>query len=383
MDAIHEFSTPSEPELRPVGDLLSGYSYLEPSDVAYAKVTPCFENGKGLVGADLEGPSFATTEITVLRPRTGTDGRFLAWLLQSDAFRRPAIASMTGAGGLKRVSEALMRDLPLPAPAIETQHATTDYLDHETAEIDALIADLEHTSRLFFERLTARRDAAFASARAKHPLRRLKTVASLRGGNGFPHAEQGHVDRELPFFKVGSLAGAENGVLRSSENTIDHETAARLGATTFAPGTCVMAKIGAALLLARTATLAVPSCIDNNMLGITPVGDMDPTYLRFALGSISIAPFALPGAVPSLDVGAFRDAAIPVPSLTEQRAIVERLNHETVTSDDAVADLTRAITLAKERRAALITAAVTGQIDVTATHRPAAEQLADDIKELS
>ncbi|SLM95228.1 Type I restriction-modification system, specificity subunit S [Brachybacterium nesterenkovii] len=54
-----------------------------------------------------------------------------------------------------------------------------------------------------------------------------------------------------------------------------------------------------------------------------------------------------------------------------------------MTSDDAVADLTRAITLAKERRAALITAAVTGQIDVTATHRPAAEQLADDIKELS
>ena len=46
-------------------------------------------------------------------------------------------------------------------------------------------------------------------------------------------------------------------------------------------------------------------------------------------------------------------------------------------------DIDRAIALAKERRAALITAAVTGQIDVTAKRRPAAEQLEDDIKELS
>lgn len=51
--------------------------------------------------------------------------------------------------------------------------------------------------------------------------------------------------------------------------------------------------------------------------------------------------------------------------------------------DELSTDLTRAITLATERRAALITAAVTGQIDVTAKHRPAAEQLEDDIKELS
>ncbi|WP_143276394.1 restriction endonuclease subunit S domain-containing protein [Brachybacterium nesterenkovii] len=324
----------------------------------------------------------ASTGFATLTPANHLEPRFLKYAVLSDKFVFEVSRRSTGVSYPAITPQELVR-IPIHRPAIEVQRTIADYLDHETAEIDALIADLEHTSRLFFERLTARRDAAFASARAKHPLRRLKTVASLRGGNGFPHAEQGHVDRELPFFKVGSLAGAENGVLRSSENTIDHETASRLGATTFAPGTCVMAKIGAALLLARTATLAVPSCIDNNMLGITPVGDMDPTYLRFALGSISIAPFALPGAVPSLDVGAFRDAAIPVPSLTEQRAIVERLNHETVTSDDAVADLTRAITLAKERRAALITAAVTGQIDVTATHRPAAEQLADDIKELS
>ena len=152
METIHEFSEPSEPELRPIGDLLNGYSYIEPSDVAYAKVTPCFENRKGLVGSDLAGPSFATTEVTVLRPRAGVDDRYLAWLLQSGVFRGPAIASMTGAGGLRRVSESFMRDLALPAPAIQVQQAIADYLDHETAEIDALIANQLDALRLLSRR---------------------------------------------------------------------------------------------------------------------------------------------------------------------------------------------------------------------------------------
>ena len=270
--------------------------------------------------------------------------------------------------------------LPIPRPT-EAQRIV-DYLDHETAEIDALIADLERTSCLSEERLAAQQISTLISARAHHPLRRLKTVATLRGGSGFPHAEQGRLDQELPFFKVGSLAGANRGTLHTAEHTIDRETACRLGATVFPHGTCVMAKIGAALHLGRFATLAQSSCIDNNMLGIIPEKGLDPIYLRYTLGATSVSQFALPGAVPSLDVGAFRDLTIPIPSLPEQLSIVDRLQFEVSEIATATADLTLAIALAKERRVALITAAVTGQIDVTAKHRPAAEQLEDDIKEL-
>ena len=57
MDSINEFTDIGTPETHPVENLLNGYSYLEPTDVAYAKVTPCFENGKGLIGSGLEGPT--------------------------------------------------------------------------------------------------------------------------------------------------------------------------------------------------------------------------------------------------------------------------------------------------------------------------------------
>ncbi|RRR17616.1 hypothetical protein DS079_13595 [Brachybacterium paraconglomeratum] len=79
----------------------------------------------------------------------------------------------------------------------------------------------------------------------------------------------------------------------------------------------------------------------------------------------------------------FLSIRLPVPSVERQRSICATLRDEQRLINASVSDLDRAIALAKERRAALITAAVTGQIDVTAKRRPAAEQLEDDIKELS
>jgi type I restriction enzyme S subunit len=57
---------------------------------------------------------------------------------------------------------------------------------------------------------------------------------------------------------------------------------------------------------------------------------------------------------------------IPLPPLDEQRRIVAYLDEQTAKIDALIAKAERFIELAKERRAALITAAVTGQLDVTA-----------------
>ncbi|MGO3141743.1 MAG: hypothetical protein ACTII3_13560, partial [Galactobacter sp.] len=77
MESIHEFGPLGKPQLRTTADLLTGYSYIDQGDVAFAKVTPCFENGKGLLGAELVEASFATSEVTVLRPGSGVEQRFL------------------------------------------------------------------------------------------------------------------------------------------------------------------------------------------------------------------------------------------------------------------------------------------------------------------
>jgi len=55
---------------------------------------------------------------------------------------------------------------------------------------------------------------------------------------------------------------------------------------------------------------------------------------------------------------------LPVPPIEEQSAIVECLESETRRLDNLLAEATRAILLLRERRSALISAAVTGKIDV-------------------
>lgn len=127
---------------KPAAELASGsYSYFAEGDILLAKVTPCFENGKkALVSGLPNGIGFATSEVHVIRPLAGKiHPNFLRYLLSSEPFRAAGIASMTGAGGLKRVSENAIRDFLVQITDRETQRAIADFLDRETARIDQLV----------------------------------------------------------------------------------------------------------------------------------------------------------------------------------------------------------------------------------------------------
>ncbi|MHB8390865.1 MAG: restriction endonuclease subunit S [Acidobacteriaceae bacterium] len=144
MEAIGEDGRISLERTRPVAEVRNGYSYFEDGDVTFAKVTPCFENGKGALMRGLErAAGFGTTELTVLRPKLGTNARFLNYVLQSSRFRQFGTAAMMGAGGLKRVPDEFTRDFETPWPAPADQTRIANFLDEKTARIDALIAEKE------------------------------------------------------------------------------------------------------------------------------------------------------------------------------------------------------------------------------------------------
>jgi type I restriction enzyme S subunit len=125
-----------------IGEVGGGsYSFFAEGDVLLAKVTPCFENGKKAIARGLSnGIGFATSEVHVIRPDVRRLHRgYLRYLLCSEDFRAAGMASMTGAGGLRRVSEDAIRNFCLPIISLETQKAIADFLDRETAPIDLLV----------------------------------------------------------------------------------------------------------------------------------------------------------------------------------------------------------------------------------------------------
>ena len=83
--------------------------------------------------------------------------------------------------------------------------------------------------------------------------------------------------------------------------------------------------------------------------------------------------------IQNLDAGSYFNETIFLPPFEEQKNIGLSIEENRIETEASLQVIEKTIDLALERRAALITAAVTGQIDVTAKNKPAAEQLEDDL----
>lgn len=407
MDAIQHFDRPESGEHRPVEDLLQGYSYIEPTDVAYAKVTPCFENGKGIIGSDLEEPAFASSEVTVLRPGPMVDQRYLSYVLRSEAFRGPAISSMTGAGGLKRVDEQDMRAFKVRTPAIDEQRAIADYLDHETAEIDAFLADLQQAEELIDEHwksslikfiqhgldesaeLVDTGVTTWPQAPTTWGYTRLKnTVDHSKNGSWGSEPFEDEVTvrciRVADFDKESSKIHDLNPTERSYPSAVIQTQGLSAGdllieksgggPTTPVGNVVKYEGDGGELYSNFTARIVVSA-------GVSPRYALYLHKSLYLTGLTSRSVKQSTG-IQNLDMTRYLNEEIYLPPPESQASIARRIEGERVQIDSLRKDIHRATHLARERRAALISAAVTGQIDVTKRHKPVAEVLEDEVREM-
>lgn len=306
----------------------------------------------------------------VVRPSPLYSPGFLGYLMKSRGVIEHLNLLTTEIRVGQRISYDRFSFIGLPLPPVNTQRAIADYLDRETAEIDAMSADLDDMESLLTERRSAVVTSTISRLSVKWPMPKLGTLVQMVSGSGFPHRLQGQEGKELPFYKVGSLSmTGSDGTIVDDRNSISREDAATLRARVIPDGSVLLAKIGAALLLGRFVRNAKPCCIDNNMLALIPTPEIEATFLEHALSMVDIHVLERSGPVPTLDLGGLRQHRVPLPPLEEQRRIAAQIDRETAEIDAMLADITELRDLLAERRAAVIAAAVTGQIDI-----PAAEE---------
>jgi len=114
MESVGEDGSLNLETTRPIFEVSSGYTYFAEGDVTFAKITPCFENGKGAIMDKLQNAfGFGTTELTVIRPGPSLNSEYLYYLTISNDFRKNGEAWMYGAGGQKRVPDDFVRDFRL------------------------------------------------------------------------------------------------------------------------------------------------------------------------------------------------------------------------------------------------------------------------------
>ncbi len=120
--------------------LSSSYTQYQDGDIVFAKVTPCFENGNIAIMQGLSaGFGFGSSELFVIRPQS-INTEFIFYYLQNNIFKQYACATMTGTGGLKRVSPTFVRNYSVFIPSYEEQLEIVQYLDEKCSGIEVLIA---------------------------------------------------------------------------------------------------------------------------------------------------------------------------------------------------------------------------------------------------
>jgi type I restriction enzyme, S subunit len=98
-------------------EVKQGFTYFSEGDVIVAKITPCFENGKGAIAVGLNNRvGFGTTELHVIRPRNKKQTQFIYLITKSTHFMNYGESMMIGTAGQKRVPNDFVEDFPISIP---------------------------------------------------------------------------------------------------------------------------------------------------------------------------------------------------------------------------------------------------------------------------
>jgi type I restriction enzyme, S subunit len=139
------------------GELGTGYTQFAEGDVLVAKITPCFENGKGALARGLINEiGFGTTEFHVVRPHDPADADYLHQVTLTRSFRIAGERQMTGSAGQRRVPPEFVEDFPILIMGDNARRATDRLLadaDVELSRMERTLAGLRGQKRGLMQKL--------------------------------------------------------------------------------------------------------------------------------------------------------------------------------------------------------------------------------------
>ncbi len=341
-------------------------SMLRPGDVLMTEGGDIDKLGRGALWRGELPDMLHQNHIFAVRPDEALDSEFLVYWLDGPMARTYFRTTAKQTTNLAGTNKWTLGNLPLPVPPLNEQRRIVAYLDRETACIDTLI---EEQQRLI-EMLSQRRAATITDALDGYEVTRLRRLVDPERPMTYGILQCGPlVDGGVVYIGPSDIVGEGRSPARTALRTTSPEIAAAYQRSVIAGGDIVVS-IGPAY-----GKIAVVSedlsggnlTQDTVRVALRP----DLAYTRFVVWTLlsrqtsDYWDYEIMGATfRRLNLGTLARTPIPLPSLDEQRRIAAYLDEQTAKIDVLITETERFIELARERRAALITAAVTGQIDV-------------------
>jgi type I restriction enzyme S subunit len=321
-----------------------------------------------------------SSTVALIEPRN-VDREFLFFACKA---RERQLKDQTVGMGIPHVSGDELRDFLIPCPPLPEQTAIAEFLDRETGKIDELVAE----QRRLMELLKEKRQAVISHAvtRGLNPAAPLKPSGIEWLGDVPAHWTVRRVKSVSTFITSGPRGWSErvgeigplfvqSGDLNDSLQ-VEFATAKRVQIEDDAEATRTRLRDGDVVVCitgAKTGNVAVCASVpelayvNQHLCLVRPSAEVLPLFLGVVLKSragqtyFELSQYGLKQGLSLEDV---KEAPVFLPLITEQKAITGFVESESAKFDTLTAEAQRAIDLLQERRTALISAAVTGQIDV-------------------
>lgn len=372
-----------DPRQEPDAGSLPRYLVARKEDLV---VNPMWLIGGGIGVTALDGA--VSPDYRVFRPRAGLDPQFLHYLLRSQPYLDQYVLYTRAQTTFdRRVQQGDLDNVPVLLPPIDEQRTIADYLDRETARIDTLIEEQQRLIALLRERRTATiAQAVFAgvdgadtteSAAPWLPptptdwsITQLGFLADTLAGYAFPsdgfsfNAQDTRLLRGINI-KPGRIDWSDIVYWNLEVSPVPSEYVLSEGDLVLGMDRPFVAEGVRVTAIGATDT---PSLLLQRVLRIRPLNGGNKDYLRYVVSTGAFLAYLEPlftgVSVPHISEWQVRKFKMPLPPTEEQRRIASHLDEQTAKIDTLIAETERFIELSRERCSALITAAVTGQIDV-------------------
>lgn len=343
------------------GDVQS-YNAVAEGDLVVPKVAPTFTHGRVAIATGLvNGLALATSEIFVVRPKDGTAGRFLKYRLIASDFRQEGEASWVGVAGLKRVSSDFLKDVRISQSAWRSRLEIAEFLDFECARIDDLCDEIARTADVAFEPTLA----SLATELEPWPRLRIGHRFDVQLGKML---DASRIDRgdTLPYLRNANVYWDRFDL--SDINEMTFSTADRR-LYRLRPGDLLVCE---GRHVGRSAVWSgqISEMYFQKALHRVRAREGDSTRLlmwclRLMHDRGDFYADGTGSTIPHLPAERLRAARIPLPPPAEQQAILSRIDERARVGRELEAHATAMRDVLAEYRDALITEAVTGQLDVS------------------
>lgn len=386
MDAIGDDGSFDNDQTRDAAEIDGqGYTYFREGDVVRARVTPCFENGKGAwLRTLLGGEGLGTTELFVFKPGPDVDPRYLYYVQAGSEFTQSGAATMYGAHGVKRVTDEFARDYRVWLPPLSEQRTIADYLDRETTRIDQVVAGKKKMLQALRARWQLVMQHAVSGDLTAHGRRRHSSVAWLtcmpnhwrdaqvklvaRLGSGHTPSRshpEWWVNPTIPWITTGEVAALRNDdveYITDTREKISEVGMANSAATLHPAHTVVLCRTASA---GYSGIMATPMATSQDFATWTCGPLLRPRFLLLCLRAMRhdlLGRLAMGSTHKTIYMPDLEGIKIPLPPVEEQDEIVSAAYRQHFPMKRAMEVLDSQIHLLRERKDALITGAVTGEL---------------------